>query len=112
MSSIAVKPGKASVGRTAVLIIMMVDAALGQLKDLGYERDFDDLHIVEDDGFPYINFNGEKLFAVYFDADPERGIAIKGDWLAELPRRKSFLWFRRSYRWVIRKAVALLNSLR
>lgn len=106
MSSIVVKPGQSAVGRTAVLIIMMVDAALGQLRDLGYERGFDDLEIVDEDGFPYINFRGERIFAVYFEADPERGLSIKGDWVAALPRKKRFLWALRAYRWVIKKLVA------
>jgi hypothetical protein len=105
MSSIVVKPGQSAVGRTTVLIIMMIDAALGQLKDLGYERGFDDLEIVDADGFPYIKFKGELLFEVYFDADPERGLAIKGDWRMELPPKRRFIWARRFYRWVIKKLV-------
>lgn len=92
-------------------IIMMVDAALGQLKDLGYEREFDEIEIVENDGFPFIEFQGVKIFEVVFAADPSRGLSIKGEWVRDLPPKKRVLWLIKSYRWIKRR-LGLVRSAR
>jgi hypothetical protein len=104
MSSIMVKPGQSNaVARTTLTMILMVDAALGQLKDLGYERDFDKVEIGENDyGLPTVTLDGLKTFEIVLQVDPDKGISFDGLWLSQPPRRR-FLWLLRSYRWVVRK---------
>lgn len=103
MSSIVVRPGQSNaVARTSVTIIMMIDAALGQLKDLGYERGFDEVELVDNGDFPYVTLDGEIVFEVFFDADPKRGLAIKGDWRFQPPKKRR-LWLIKTYRWLMRK---------
>lgn len=104
MATIMVRPGqKNSVARTTLAMIMMVDAALGQLKDLGYERGFDDVDITEnEEGFVTVLLGGRKVFEIVLNVDPDKGVSFDGVW-SNQPPKKSLLWLRRAYRWVIRK---------
>lgn len=104
MSSIVIHPagGDKAIDRTGLLITMMTDAALGQLRDLGYEREFDELMIVNDDGFPTLEFKGETIFQVVLNVDAKKGISIDGEWLFQPPKRR-FLRIRRVYRWLVRQ---------
>lgn len=103
MSSISVRPWQGgAVSRTSAMIIMMIDAALGQLRDMGYERGFDDVEVVNVDGFPFITLNGEVVFEVVLNVDEDKGISIDGEWRFHPPRRRA-LWLIRSVRWLKRK---------
>ena len=109
-SGIVVKPkaGDAAVAKASQTIIFMVDAALGRLHDLGYDRGYDDLQIDPRDGFPLIRLGERILFEVDLVVDPNRGISIDGNWVYE-PPKKSWVWLIKAYRW-LRKRVGLARA--
>ena len=105
MSAIILRPGTgmdAAVSRASKTIVLMVDAALGHLKDIGYERGFDDVEIDPRDGLPAVKLDGRVIFEVALTIDPEKGISLDGEWRAT-PPKKSLLWLRRAWRWLMRK---------
>ncbi len=83
--------------RSARNIVLMIDAALGHLHDIGYDRGWDAVEIDPRDGLPAVVVAGQPVFEVVLNVNPEKGISIDGEWTTNLPKRR-FLWARRIWR--------------